>query len=94
MLLFVAIETAPIFTKLISPRSPYDYLLTEKEHVYEMETKQSTTQRSNEVKHALMINTEVGFHQAKSEIKGRKAEIDAELRERLSNAERRILGMG
>jgi hypothetical protein len=27
MLLFIAIETAPIFVKLISPRGPYDELL-------------------------------------------------------------------
>ncbi|SIS85279.1 DUF4407 domain-containing protein [Belliella pelovolcani] len=27
ILLFVAVETAPIFVKLISPRGPYDYLL-------------------------------------------------------------------
>jgi hypothetical protein len=27
MLLFVAVETAPIFVKLISPRGPYDELL-------------------------------------------------------------------
>ena len=32
MLLFIAIETAPIFVKLISYRSPYDYLLNKHEH--------------------------------------------------------------
>lgn len=93
-LLFIAIETAPIFTKLISPRSPYDYLLAEKEHVYEMEAKESTTRRASNVKHQLMIHTEVGFHEAKSEVKARKAEIDADLRERLSAAEQRVLRMG
>ena len=36
MLLFISIETAPIFVKLISSRSPYDYLLEEHEHVFKM----------------------------------------------------------
>ncbi len=34
-LLFIAIETAPIFTKLISSRSPYDYRLNRHEAVFE-----------------------------------------------------------
>jgi len=93
MLLFVAIETAPIFTKLISSRGPYDYLLQEHEHVYEMETKESTTKRWNAVKHGLMVDTEVGLHQATTEIKGRKAEIDAELRRRLAALDGRVPGV-
>lgn len=34
-LLFIAIETAPIFTKLISTRSPYDYALDKHERLFE-----------------------------------------------------------
>ena len=34
MLLFIAIETAPIFVKLIAHKSPYDFLIDEKEHVF------------------------------------------------------------
>jgi hypothetical protein len=34
ILLFIAVETAPIFTKLISPRGPYDDLLERHEHVF------------------------------------------------------------
>ncbi len=32
MLLFLAVETAPIFVKLISPRGPYDYVLKREEY--------------------------------------------------------------
>lgn len=32
MLLFLAVETAPIFVKLISPRGPYDYVLKKEEY--------------------------------------------------------------
>lgn len=83
MWLFIAIETAPIFTKLISPRSPYDYLLQEHEHVFEVATKESTGKRSDDLKNNMLIHTEVGYHSAKAEIKARKAEIDAELRDRI-----------
>ena len=45
ILLFIAVETAPIFVKLISTRSPYDYLLNEHEHVFAMAHKEQTTLR-------------------------------------------------
>jgi len=41
MLLFIAVETAPVFTKLISPAGPYDHLLKIEEHkidVHQLET--------------------------------------------------------
>lgn len=79
-LLFVAIETAPIFTKLISPASPYDHLLHEHEHVYAMETKESTTVRANDVKNRLREHTELTIHQTAANITLKKAEIDAEIR--------------
>lgn len=37
MLLFMAIETAPVFVKLISPSGPYDHLLKMEEHGYEVQ---------------------------------------------------------
>jgi hypothetical protein len=94
MLLFIAIETAPIFTKLISPRSPYDHLLHEHEHVYEMATRQSTGERGNEVKNRLRVHTEVGVHQATAEIARKKAEIDAELERTIEGLRNRGYGLG
>lgn len=35
ILLFIVVETAPIFVKLISSKGPYDYLLEAKEYSYE-----------------------------------------------------------
>lgn len=35
VLLFIAIETAPVFVKLISYKGPYDHLLAQEEHGYE-----------------------------------------------------------
>jgi hypothetical protein len=91
-LLFVAIETAPIFTKLISPSSPYDHLLHEHEHVYAMATKESVNKRTNDVKNQLRKHAEIGVHQTAASISAKKAEIDAELA--LKKEELRPLGWG
>ncbi|MBC6995307.1 DUF4407 domain-containing protein [Neolewinella lacunae] len=94
MLLFIAIETAPIFTKLISPRSPYDHLLNEHEHVYEMAAKESITVRANEVKNRLRTHTEVGIHQTTADIAAKKAEIDHTLRQHRESLGARGYGLG
>lgn len=82
-LLFVAIETAPIMVKLISYRSPYDYLLHEHEHVFEMANLESTTLRSNTVRHKLRFDTETGQHLVMARIATEKALIDHKLKEKL-----------
>ncbi|MFT7120923.1 MAG: hypothetical protein ACJAZ9_001101 [Neolewinella sp.] len=78
-LLFIAIETAPIFTKLISSASPYDHLLAEHEHVFSMSAKQTMTERANDVGNRLRKHTEIGIHQTGADIAAKKAEIDVEL---------------
>ncbi len=83
MLLFVAIETAPIFVKLISHRSPYDYVLHEHEYVYEMANKEKTTILTNQVKNKLKHDTEVGAHAIKAKITEEKAVINKNLKEKL-----------
>lgn len=45
MLLFIALETAPVFVKLISLRGPYDDLLEQHEFNYEMERKDRMAHR-------------------------------------------------
>jgi hypothetical protein len=83
MLLFISIETAPIFVKLISHRSPYDYLLHEHEHVFEMANLENTTFLANEVKNKLHINTEVETHRANAQVTGDKELIDEALKQKL-----------
>lgn len=83
LLLFVAIETAPIFVKLISPRSPYDYLLHEQEHVFEMSHLEKTTLLGNSIKNKLKHDTEVGLHDLNARITAEKAVIDQKLQETL-----------
>lgn len=45
MLLFIAIETAPVFVKLISPRGPYDDLLEQHEHAFIIHRKERIAMR-------------------------------------------------
>ncbi|MCC7506737.1 MAG: DUF4407 domain-containing protein [Saprospiraceae bacterium] len=82
-LLFVAIETAPIMVKLISYRSPYDYLLHDHEHVFEMNNKEQVTLRANTVGNKLKFETETGAYRVSANIAAEKAMIDQQLKEKL-----------
>ncbi|MFM2394408.1 MAG: hypothetical protein RLZZ546_2390, partial [Bacteroidota bacterium] len=62
MLLFIAIETAPMFVKLISERSPYDYLLDEIETDIQMNHKEITTLKKMEVNDRLMVEQKIRLH--------------------------------
>lgn len=88
-LLFIAIETAPIMVKLISYRSPYDYLLHNHEHTFEMNNLEHVTLRANEVKNKLRFDTETGAYLVAARIAAEKALIDHNLREKLENLKAR-----
>ena len=85
MLLFISIETAPIFVKLISHRSPYDYLLHEHEHVFEMANLENTSFLANTVKNKIFVNTEVETHRANAQVEGEKQLIDEALKQKLGS---------
>lgn len=88
-LLFVAIETAPILVKLISYRSPYDYLLHEHEQVFEMSNLEKTTLLANTVKNKLKFDTDTGTYLVAARIAAEKALIDAKLKEKLEELKTR-----
>lgn len=87
-LLFIAIETAPIFVKLISSRSPYDYLLYRHEQVYELESLEDTTLRHNTVSNKLERAREVGQHETRAQVQLSKATIDERARRELEKLKR------
>ncbi len=89
MLLFVAIETAPIMVKLISYRSPYDYLLHEHEHVFEMANLERTTLLANEVHNKLMYESDTGKHLTNARIVLQKELIDHKFKEKLADLKSR-----
>jgi hypothetical protein len=88
MLLFIAIETSPIMVKLISYRSPYDYLLHEHEHVFEMANLERVTILSNEVKNKVQFDTETNRHLVLARIKAEKELIDHNVKEKLESLKR------
>ncbi len=88
-LLFIAIETAPIFVKLISYRSPYDYLLHQHEHVFEMANLEKTTLLANKVNNKLKFDTDTGTHLINASILAEKALIDHKLKEKLEELKAR-----
>lgn len=75
-LLFIALETAPVFVKLISSRSPYDYLLHEKEHVFAMNNLEQTTLMSNAVKNKIKFDTESSIYRTQKELEAERELTD------------------
>lgn len=88
-LLFIAIETAPIFVKLISYRSPYDYLLHEHEHVFEMANLEKVTLLGNEIKNKVAYDTASGKHLLNARIALHQAFINQKLNEKLEDLKSR-----
>lgn len=80
MLLFIAVETAPIFVKLISPRSPYDFLLHNYEHEFEMESLEKVSLRNNEIRNKVKFDTETSLYRTQQEIKIEKELTNTYLR--------------
>jgi len=57
LFLFIAIETAPVFVKLIGSRGPYDELLQTHEHGFEMYRVEQTTKSSHDTATRLTDHT-------------------------------------
>lgn len=91
-LLFIAIETAPIFVKLISTRSPYDYVLHQKEFVYQMDNLEKVSSLRNSVTNQLRLQTEVGKHQLQADIRLQKEIIDQKVKDKLEELRGNSLG--
>lgn len=63
LFLFISIETAPVFVKLISPRGPYDNLLKMEEHGYEVQRVEYVAREHAAAKERLkdLAGTEAGY---------------------------------
>ena len=85
ILLFIAIETAPIFVKLISDRGPYDERLASHEHVYHVHSKE----KINNLDQQLKENTQVFNNDSDNHIDD-QVSIKNELREKILKAEAEV----
>ena len=83
-LLFIAIETAPIFVKLIAHKSPYDQLIDEKEYVFEMANKENKAILRNTVMEKIKYETEINTYRNNAKIAAEKADIDLNIGTALS----------
>ncbi len=91
ILLFIAIETSPIFTKLISSKGPYDDLLEKHEHsieIYKIEQMSKNNQKTNE---RLEIVIQSGNNAVTEELEGNRnlmkliVEAETELAQEMIN---------
>jgi uncharacterized coiled-coil protein SlyX len=91
ILLFIAIETSPIFTKLISSKGPYDDLLEKHEHsveIYKIEQMSKNNQKTNE---RLEIIIQSGNNAVTEELEGNRnlmkriVEAETELAQEMIN---------
>lgn len=85
ILLFIAIETAPIFVKLISDRGPYDDRLESHEHVYHVDNKE----KINNLDQKLKENTQLFNNESDNHIDD-QVSVKNELREKMLKAEAEV----
>ncbi|MCB0761274.1 MAG: DUF4407 domain-containing protein [Flavobacteriales bacterium] len=78
-LLFLLIESAPVLVKLMSRRSPYDFVLHKHEHEYEMWHKEKTDLLANATENKIKYQTQVDTHKVHARIREERAKIDHEV---------------
>lgn len=92
MLLFIAIETAPIFVKLISSRSPYDYVLHKHEHVFEMNHQQLTSILATATRNKIAEENEINTFRTQATVKAEKQLIEHAVREEVERLKQQPAG--
>lgn len=79
-LLFLTIEIAPILTKLITKRGPYDEILDRVEYETMVEQKEIISQKNSEINELLIKAEEAGKLKGDTFIQAQKDKLDAELK--------------
>lgn len=79
-LLFLTIEIAPILTKLITKRGPYDEILDAIEYEKKAEQKDIISQKESEIKELLIKAEEAAKLKGETFIQSQKDKLDAELK--------------
>lgn len=79
-LLFLTLEIAPILTKLITKRGPYDEILDRVEYETMIEQKEIISQKNSEINELLIKAEEAGKLKGETFIQSQKDKLDAELK--------------
>lgn len=94
-LLFITIETAPVVTKLILDRSPYDFVLNKHEQLFEVDYKMVTQKREKSADSNVAFDRETIDHKTKIAIQAEKELSEAAIKRRLEELKRHgIMGRG
>jgi hypothetical protein len=93
MLLFIAIESAPIFVKLISERAPYDFILDKVETVVELDHKEFTTLSRMEIDGKIDYEVKKKQHQVKEQIAAENELFSHALKEEVEQIKNRQHGL-
>lgn len=93
MLLFIAIETAPLFVKLISDRSPYDFVLNKVENDVEMDHKEYTTIRKIDTQAKLDYASKVKLHKNSAEIEAENELFSHAIKHEVENLKQNTAGL-
>ena len=72
MLLFIAVETAPVVTKLMLERSPYDYVLDKHEQIFASNHKAYTSKQVHTVENESKFTRETSDHKTRLAIEAEK----------------------
>lgn len=83
MLLFVAVETSPIFVKLIAERSPYDFVLNKHEHSFKMNHEAYVQLLTANTENKLRFEKDTGLFKTQVAIEAEKEITKQALKERL-----------
>ncbi|NNE27697.1 MAG: DUF4407 domain-containing protein, partial [Saprospiraceae bacterium] len=83
MLLFIAIETSPIFVKLIAERSPYDFVLNKHEFAFRMNHNNYVAQLENATTNKIKFDTETGLYKTEITIAAEKEVSKQAIQEQL-----------
>ena len=83
MLLFIAIELAPVITKLMLERSPYDYVLDKHETVFAANHKAFTSREILTVENEARFNQEISDHKTKLAIDAEKELADEAVKRKI-----------
>lgn len=87
MLLFVAVETAPIFVKLMSERSPYDFVLDKHEFAYRMNHKRINSLLENDTHNAIDYELKTSRHRTELLIEAENRIMAEALKSELSKVD-------
>lgn len=89
MLLFIAIETAPIFVKLITSRSPYDYVLDKHEYKFQKNNELINTLLKNEVESQLNFDQKTRSFKTEILVNAEKEISKAAIEEQLDHIKKK-----